>query len=109
GTGAAAAAGAAGAASTPSSQPAGQPAAFGQCKARPVAKAGGARPIAKAKARGTRPMSKTKRVASRGTGSKATKRRPATRLAAATPRSAPPSGAVTRPQTWCDEASARTQ
>ncbi|MBT2747338.1 hypothetical protein J7J64_13015, partial [Lysobacter sp. ISL-42] len=104
-----AAAGAAGAASTPSSQPAGQPAAFGQCKARPVAKAGGARPIAKAKARGTRPMSKTKRVASRGTGSKATKRRPATRLAAATPRSAPPSGAVTRPQTWCDEASARTQ
>lgn len=46
-----------------------------------------------------RPMSKTKRVASHGTGSKATKRRPATRLASATPRSAPPSGAVTQPTT----------
>jgi hypothetical protein len=70
---------------------------------------GGNGPTLDRQGQGARPMSKTKRVASRGTGSKATKRRPATRLAAATPRSAPPSGAVTQPQTWCDEASARTQ
>ncbi|QCW27984.1 autotransporter outer membrane beta-barrel domain-containing protein [Lysobacter enzymogenes] len=83
-------------------------AGFGQCKLRPAAKAAPARPLAKAKHGGARPLSKSKRVASRGTGSKAKPRRPATRLAAATPRSVPPSGAVTQPTTWCDEASART-
>lgn len=65
------------------------------------------REAAKSKARGARPMSKTQGVASRGTATQASERRPAPLLATATSRPAPPSGAMTRPTTWCDEVSAR--
>lgn len=65
------------------------------------------RVAAKGKARSARPMFKTQCVASRGTATQASERRPASLLATATSRPAPPSGAMTQPTTWCDEVSAR--